>query len=329
MLERLADLIRPLTSWKASPTRPEPPLGAVGRGGFKVQPEMLSIIGCSAEEMGNVLFVLGFRKERRIVQAQPAAILAEGGDAPDAVSANSDNSGEAIPADPEAVGADGAEVIRQDLGVEPGAAPDIAAASEPAANGHMETVDGVEEIASAPELAASGTPAVETHTEIAAAPEIAAADDAPELTANTDAAAPAAAEPEYEDIWRPRRRVQTDERRQLHRKPDQNRERRRTDARPAAVAETPAAPAAASPEAAPHRGPRRDQDRNRDNRRRDDRRGDDRRGGGKGRPDQGGVRTATAAPARRGKDVAADPDSPFAALLKLKERMARGAQDQA
>ncbi|MEJ2117180.1 MAG: helicase-related protein, partial [Alphaproteobacteria bacterium] len=36
MLERLADLIRPLTSWKPSETRPEPPAGAVGRGGFKI-----------------------------------------------------------------------------------------------------------------------------------------------------------------------------------------------------------------------------------------------------------------------------------------------------
>jgi hypothetical protein len=36
----------------------------------------------------------------------------------------------------------------------------------------------------------------------------------------------------------------------------------------------------------------------------------------------------TASP-KKGKDVAADPDSPFAALLQLKERMARATQDQA
>jgi ATP-dependent RNA helicase SUPV3L1/SUV3 len=323
MLERLADLIRPLTSWKANPARPEPPLGAVGRGGFKVQPEMLSIIGCSAEEMGNVLFVLGFRKERRLVQAQPAASV----DAPvaDAASMISEAPAEAVLADGHAELADGAEMILQDLGQEAAVAPEIAASSEPvasseiASNGQAESVETV--AAAAPELAASAA-------------------DVPELAATSGAAASeAAAEPEYEDIWRPRRRVQVEERRPPNRKPEQNRDRRRTDARPAAASETtPAAPAAAAPEAVAERAPRRDQDRNRDNnnnRRRDDRRGgddrrgDERRGGGKGRPDQGGVRTATAAPARRGKDVAADPDSPFAALLKLKERMARGAQDQA
>ena len=338
MLERLADLIRPLTSWKASPARPEPPLGAVGRGGFKVQPEMLSIIGCSAEEMGNVLFVLGFRKERRIVQAQPARPAETSSDAA-AVNADStgtamslDVSGEATAADGNAELMDGAEVIQQDLGLAPVAAPEITAPSEPAANGQVENTEGVEAVA-----AATGEPAAGGQSEFVAgvegaAPEIAAADDTPELAATADgavseAAPPVAAEPEYEDIWRPRRRVQTDERRQPHRKPDQNRERRRTDARPAAALETPAAPAAASAEPGAQRGPRRDQDRNREHRRRDERRGDDRRSGGKGRPDQG-VRAATAAPARRGKDVAADPDSPFAALLKLKERMARGAQDQ-
>ncbi len=344
MLERLADLIRPLTSWKPSPARPEPPLGAVGRGGFKVQPEMLSIIGCSAEEMGNVLFVLGFRKERRLVQAPPTALPAESADA---VAATPDTGAEAAPA--EAVGAeaapaeavsadasgeaesvaphagsDGAETSPQDMAAGPVAGPEI----------------GVEPSA-APEMATAGAPAADAPAEgaeaaqAAAAPETAAPD---ERAANADealgevAAAPVAAEPEYEDIWRPRRRVQADERRQPNRRPDQARERRRADARPAAAAtsETPAAPAsaAAAPEAVPHRGPRRDQDRNREHRRGDDRRGQDRRSGGKGRPDQG-VRSATAAPARRGKDVAADPDSPFAALLKLKERMARGAQDQA
>jgi ATP-dependent RNA helicase SUPV3L1/SUV3 len=102
MLERLADLIRPLTSWKPTAERPEPPAGAVGRGGFKIQPEMLSIIGCSAEEMSNVLFALGFRMERRLVTPKPAAVTpeaeavetaADGDQAPaDAASATADDS---------------------------------------------------------------------------------------------------------------------------------------------------------------------------------------------------------------------------------------------
>ncbi len=341
MLERLADLIRPLTSWKPTPARPEPPLGAVGRGGFKVQPEMLSIIGCSAEEMGNVLFVLGFRKERRIVQAPPVAIPAE--PSSDAAVVSADTADAAIVADmsDEATETDGnaevtevVDVIQQDLDLGPVvAAPELAASSELTANGQAENTESVEAVAAEPATDAQAEIAAGVEAAVAA-PEIAVADDATGLTANADAAASeaaasTAAEPEYEDVWRPRRRVQADERRQPHRKPDQNRERRRGDSRPAIASETPAAPATAAPEAgAQQRGPRRDQDRNREHRRRDDRRGADPRSGGKGRPDQG-VRTATAAPARRGKDVAADPDLPFAALLKLKERMARGAQDQA
>ena len=92
MLERLADQIRPLTSWRPTEERPEPPAGAVGRGGFKIQPEMLSIIGCSSEEMGNVLFALGFRKERRPVEKKPEA----------AEAVPADTSGQAAPTTDEA-----------------------------------------------------------------------------------------------------------------------------------------------------------------------------------------------------------------------------------
>lgn len=111
MLERLADMIRPLVAWRKS--RPEPkaeektespatdgsdagvaspeaakdtqpadtqsaegeteqaPEGATGDGGFRVTADMMSIIGCSGEEFASVLKVLGFRCERRPL-AQPA-----------------------------------------------------------------------------------------------------------------------------------------------------------------------------------------------------------------------------------------------------------------
>ena len=72
MLERLSDMIRPLTSWRASETNPvSPPKGASGDGGFTVIPEMLSILGCSAGEFGSVLQALGFRSEKR---PKPAAL---------------------------------------------------------------------------------------------------------------------------------------------------------------------------------------------------------------------------------------------------------------
>ena len=66
ILERLADLIRPLLAWRSSPEKMEPPpKGSTGDGGFKATDDMMSILGCSADELGEVLKALGFRLERR------------------------------------------------------------------------------------------------------------------------------------------------------------------------------------------------------------------------------------------------------------------------
>ena len=68
MLERLADLIRPLLTWRPDAANPStPPKGATGDGGFKATPDMMSILGCSADELGHVLKSLGFWAERRLV----------------------------------------------------------------------------------------------------------------------------------------------------------------------------------------------------------------------------------------------------------------------
>lgn len=65
MLERLADQIRPLVAWRRDPASSNPPpKGATGDGGFRVTPEMMSILGCSSADVGDVLQVLGFRRER-------------------------------------------------------------------------------------------------------------------------------------------------------------------------------------------------------------------------------------------------------------------------
>jgi ATP-dependent RNA helicase SUPV3L1/SUV3 len=74
MLERLADLIRPLLSWRLTATNASvPPKGATGDGGFKATPEMMSILGCSADELGHVLRALGFWMERRRAAPEPSA----------------------------------------------------------------------------------------------------------------------------------------------------------------------------------------------------------------------------------------------------------------
>jgi ATP-dependent RNA helicase SUPV3L1/SUV3 len=84
MLERLADMIRPLLAWRAN-RDPEGkrPAGSTGDGGFTATPEMMSILGCSPDELGKVLKALGFKLERRPIQpaasetAVPAADSAE------------------------------------------------------------------------------------------------------------------------------------------------------------------------------------------------------------------------------------------------------------
>jgi ATP-dependent RNA helicase SUPV3L1/SUV3 len=73
ILERLADLIRPLLAWRPSPEKADgPPKGSTGDGGFRLTEEMMSILGCSAGELGEVLKALGFRSEKRPLTTEPA-----------------------------------------------------------------------------------------------------------------------------------------------------------------------------------------------------------------------------------------------------------------
>jgi ATP-dependent RNA helicase SUPV3L1/SUV3 len=65
MLERLADLIRPMLAWRGHAGDPTAPKGATGDGGFRTTPEMMSILGCPADELGHVLKALGFWVQRR------------------------------------------------------------------------------------------------------------------------------------------------------------------------------------------------------------------------------------------------------------------------
>lgn len=77
MLERLSDLIRMRVTWRAVQTAGTPsneanaagaapaPSGASGDGGFRVVPELMSMVGCSGDEFASILRALGFRLERR------------------------------------------------------------------------------------------------------------------------------------------------------------------------------------------------------------------------------------------------------------------------
>ncbi len=83
ILERLADIIRPLLAWRQKPGMADaPPKGATGDGGFRATEEMMSILGTSAGELGNVLNALGFKLERRAFPAaQPVQVAVPAVDA--------------------------------------------------------------------------------------------------------------------------------------------------------------------------------------------------------------------------------------------------------
>jgi len=166
ILERLADLIRPLLAWRSSPEKADmPPKGSTGDGGFRATDDMMSILGCSAEELGEVLKALGFRLERRPIVASPS-------EAP--VTEQS-----AAQATPEPASAE------TQPSEEPGTAAVVSASTEEAAPAAV--------VQAEPESApAEGAPL-----------EPATAVDADAAPAETAAAAEP--EPQFEEIWRPRR----------------------------------------------------------------------------------------------------------------------------
>jgi ATP-dependent RNA helicase SUPV3L1/SUV3 len=111
MLERLADQIRPLVAWRPDPASSDPPpKGATGDGGFRVTPDMMSILGCSSGNVGEVLQTLGFRLERVPVTpaqapAQAPAPVGNGAADPTASTETATDETTAVPSpDPEAGG---------------------------------------------------------------------------------------------------------------------------------------------------------------------------------------------------------------------------------
>jgi len=72
ILERLADLIRPLIAFDPKRNQDNPPEGAADGNGFRVTVEMTSLLGCAGEEFSTVLSSLGYKVTRTPVEAQPA-----------------------------------------------------------------------------------------------------------------------------------------------------------------------------------------------------------------------------------------------------------------
>ena len=258
ILERLSDLIRPLIAWKPGAGGAARPKGATGDGGFIVVPEMLSILGCSAEELGGVLRSLGFHVDRRPapktmfdpapvvpVVAEVTPVVTEPESTPETEVVQTDDAVATVDASAPAP--------------ESGDAAPVDAPAEPMA----EAIEASSEIASVAEATAQvAEPAATatddaTHAEPADAPVD--ADAAQSAAPPTEAeAAPVAPEVPLIEIWRPRRRhrdnrpseSRPDRRRQGHhggRRPDQRPDQRQGSQAPASQAGGEASPADAAP----------------------------------------------------------------------------------
>ncbi|MEO1115570.1 MAG: helicase-related protein, partial [Pseudomonadota bacterium] len=312
ILERLADLIRPLIAWKPLDADVSPPEGAIEQGGgFMVTVAMTSLLGCAGEDFSAVLKSLGYRVETREVQ-RPATIKVETATASDETPAGEETVVETAQADGTAAGA--VESEQAEAATSEDQAADTTGETESASSAETPVETGAEQ-PEASNAAASEDEAVPANAASAGDQEApaAAGDEPADSTAPAETSEPASAQGANEtdgtgaeatagespepvemetvtiEIWRPGRhdrrpRGRQDQRRGEHRK-GQN------------------------------QGPKGGQA--------DKRHG--KGGGGKGGPNRnrGGNRGFDGGNRRNAppKDKPIDPNSPFAALMALKADM--------
>lgn len=171
ILERLADLIRPASSYRPGVTPGEPPAGAADGDGFVVTVAMTSLTGCAGEAFGSILRSLGYQSTERAGPAitvallpaaateplKPTPALAEGGEAPAEV--------ETIEA--EAAPESAAETITVDV-----AAPELAEAPATAELVAAEAVDEPIDVSAEPTAEAEGETAAPAEPEAPALIEV-------------------------------------------------------------------------------------------------------------------------------------------------------------
>ncbi len=203
ILERLADLIRPLIAWRQNPQASgQPPKGSTGEGGFTVTPEMMSILGCSTDELGNVLKSLGFRLDRR-PKRKPDPVLP----AATAVEVTADQPPLQDVAEATPIEATATEHVEGDAPavtqtVSPQAVGDTAASHDVEPATQAATSEAPPSVA---EMPADPDAVLETSTVPTSDTAQASASPADAVQTAAPAAAEAAAEVEMEDVWRPRR----------------------------------------------------------------------------------------------------------------------------
>jgi ATP-dependent RNA helicase SUPV3L1/SUV3 len=298
ILERLADLIRPALAWREGTPGEKPP-GAVDGRSFTVTVAMTSLAGSSGEDFASILRALGYRMERR---PKPVEALLAGAPAPEPAAA-ADTMGDS------AAG-----------GIDGGADGTAAPASSSAQAAESGAPDGGVAAAAPNDTAApAAVSAPELHADASAPEPVAATAESPAPGDEGTATIMAAEEQTFIEVWRPGR--PPGERR---RGPRHGRGERKPRPAQAPAAETAAesqqdvAPTQDAPQAEgerprrgrphrPHRGPR------------PDRR--ERRAGGDHVPGKGRSE-------RREREREPDPNSPFAKLAALKERLEADAKER-
>ena len=138
ILERLGDAIREAMSWRPLSAAPKPE-GHVDGSCFRVAPNMTSLLGCSNEDMAEVLATLGFRKDRR-----PPPPELEAPQTPEAGAAASDTSN--TPADASAATAENAPATADAVAETQQAAPAADAGATTEDTAAEEPGDGLIEV---------------------------------------------------------------------------------------------------------------------------------------------------------------------------------------
>ena len=308
ILERLADLIRPLISLDPNRHTGDQPLpaGAAEGNGFRITVEMTSLLGTSGEDFASILTSLGYRRRRTPKPVATETVAAETpktdtpadeGTSPETVAAEATPAASAEAAATDTAAAVTAAATEAAEATLNGAAMDAVEGAEPSVTDEAAAVVEAEgDLGSSPpplESAPTEAPPAE-----AVAPAEPAASDTPADAAPADETP---AEPEFDEVWFP-----------AGRRPDnvRHRQARRTGGEDGA--ET-------TGNKRPHRGKRANGDAHAN-------RGDgapahrrDKSAGGNGKP-QGGKRSFGGdRPQRRERREAFDPDSPFAALAALRQ----------
>ena len=265
ILERLADLIRPLIAWKPLDAEVAPPEGAIETGGgFTVTVAMTSLLGCAGEDFSAVLKSLGYRLETKEVQ-RPVVVKPDTETTPaDSAATPEETPATASPAEGEA-----AETATPATETKASAVLEDKAAEDSSAEAPAAT----EPPAAAADAADAGSETADTETAETSASEEAAPSGEPEMETVTI------------EIWRPGRH---------DRRPRGRQDQRRGDNRK-------------------HQGPK---GASGDRRHGKPGKGGQHKGRGGQKSFEGGNRRD-----KPQKDKPIDPNSPFAALMALKENM--------